>query len=278
NPVLAWVWTNPEVLQYQISGLRNAADLSWEFHYLTGEVACSAAPGIESTFSGPFYCFARDFSPEGVGASYALLEKTIEESGPFDGVLGFSQGAATAVGYLLEQKTAYPDEPLPFQFLVLCSPTIPLSGDLNYSQRIFGSLGPKDEALIRSAQDEQISQLSQAARTALTKFNSVIDVLSPITHETRKFYLDNSLSGIPCTLHPDLLPTRLPIPTLHVRGRNEPPAVRDCGMMIESFFDTTKQRVFEHTAGHDIPRTRPELGRIVSALEWVVAQSQLPTF
>lgn len=37
--------TNPEVLKYQISGLRKAADLSWEFYYLPGEVACSAAPG-----------------------------------------------------------------------------------------------------------------------------------------------------------------------------------------------------------------------------------------
>lgn len=234
--------------------------------------------GIEAAFSGPFYCFTRDFGPEGISASYALLKKTIEESGPFDGVLGFSQGAATIVGYLLEQKTAYPDEPLPIQFMILCSPTTPLSGDLDYSQQIFGSIGPEDEARIRSSNDAQISQLPEPARTALTAFNGVIDVASEVTREPRSFYLDHPLSEIPCVLHPSLLLTRLPIPTLHVRGKNEPPAMRDCSMMIESFCNTSKQRVFEHTAGHDIPRTRPEIGQMVSAMEWVVAQSQLPTF
>ncbi|KAJ5710505.1 hypothetical protein N7488_004661 [Penicillium malachiteum] len=270
--------TNSEVLEYQISGLRKGADLSWDFHCLTGEVACSPAPGIESVFPGPFYCYTREFDPEGVDASYALLEKTIEENGPFQGALGFSQGAATLVGYLLEQKTAYPDEPLPFQFMVICSPTTPLSGDLNYSQSIFGSLGPESESLIRSSQDAQILKLPEPARTAVTAFTGVIDVASEITREPRSFYLDHPISKIPSVFHPDLLATRLPIPTLHVRGANEPLAMRNCGMMIESFCDTNKQRVIEHTAGHDIPRAGPELGQMISAMEWIVAQSQLPTF
>ncbi|EPS29489.1 hypothetical protein PDE_04439 [Penicillium oxalicum 114-2] len=269
--------TNPEVLKYQISGLRKAADVSWDFHYLSGQVTCSAAPGIESVFPGPFYCYTREFDPEGVGASYALLEKSIEENGPFQGVLGFSQGAATIVGYLLEQKTAYPDEPLPFQFMVICSPTTPLSSDSNYSQGIFGSLGPESESYIRSSQDAKIQQLPEPARTAVTAFTSVIDVASQVTQEPRSFYLDHPMSKIPAVLHPDLLQTRLSIPALHVRGANEPSAMRNCGRMIESFCDTNKQRVVEHTAGHDIPRVGSELGRIISAMEWIVAQSQLPT-
>ncbi|KAJ5115818.1 hypothetical protein N7456_000166 [Penicillium angulare] len=270
--------TNSEVLEYQISGLRKAADLSWDFHYQSGEVVCSAAPGIESVFPGPFYCYTREFDPEGVSTSYAVLDKTIEENGPFEGALGFSQGAATIIGYLLEQKTAYPDEPLPFQFMIICSPTLPLSGDLDYSQEIFGSLGPEGESFIRSCQDAQILKLPEPARTAVTAFNGVIDAVSEITREPRGFYLDHPISKIPSVLLPNLLATRLSIPTLHVRGANEPFAMRNCGRMIESFCDTNKQRVIEHTAGHDVPRAGPELGQFISAMEWIVAQSQLPTF
>lgn len=162
--------------------------------------------------------------------------------------------------------------------MVICSPTIPLSSDVNYSQGIFGTLGPESESSIRSSQDAQILKLPEPARTAVTAFNSVIDAASEITREPRSFYLDHPISDIPSVLHPDLVETRLPIPALHVRGSNEPLAMRHCGMMIQSFCDTNKQRVIEHTAGHDIPRSGPELGQMVSAMEWIVSQSQLPTF
>jgi hypothetical protein len=295
--------TNTEVLEYQLSGLRKHADLSWDFHYLPGEVSCLPAPGkltlvdiscvhqlrmlthtslrfegIESVFSGPYFCFTHRFDPESVGASYALLEKAIFENGPFDGVLGFSQGAATIVGYLIEQATAYPDEPLPFQFMILCSPTIPLSDNLDYCQKIFGSIDPKDEAHIRSCEDEQYAQLSEPARTALSTFTNVIDSTASITHEPRSFYLDQPLSEIPCILHPELCTSRLDIPTLHIRGKNDLPALKDTGSLVQSFCNSGKQRVLEHTAGHDIPRGGPELRQMVSAMEWVVAQSELPTY
>ena len=162
--------------------------------------------------------------------------------------------------------------------MVICSPTVPLSSDLIYSQGIFGTLSPESETFIRSSQDAQILKLPEPARTAVTAFNGVIDVASEITREPRRFYLDHPMSKIPSVLHPDLLETRLSIPALHVRGENEPFAMRNCGMMIESFCNTKKQRVIEHTAGHDIPRAGPGLGQMISAMEWIVAQSQLPTF
>ncbi|KAJ5757118.1 uncharacterized protein N7511_007300 [Penicillium nucicola] len=270
--------TNPEVMQYQLSGLKKQADVSWEFHYLSGEVTCPPAPGIETIFPAPYFCYARNFDPESIGASYALLEKTIIEHGPFDGVLGFSQGAAIIAGYLIEYAITEPDEPLPFQFMVLFSPTIPLSDNSDYLQELFGSLDPKDEARIHSSEDDQIAQLSEPARSAISTLVNLLDSTVSITREPRSFYLDHPLSKIPCVLHPELCTARLPIPALHIRGKNDFSAIQDTSMLIQSFCNSGKQRVLEHTVGHDIPREGSELRQILTAMEWVVTQSQLPTY
>ncbi|OAG02911.1 uncharacterized protein CC84DRAFT_1178478 [Paraphaeosphaeria sporulosa] len=49
------------------------------------------------------------------------LETYIQMNGPFDRVLGFSQGAGLALTYLIRHKHLYPDVPLPFKLAVLFS-------------------------------------------------------------------------------------------------------------------------------------------------------------
>lgn len=206
------------------------------------------------------------------------MEETIAQHGPFDGAVGFSQGASILVAYLVEQKMAYPDKSLPFQFVILCSPTMPLATNPEYQQRLLGSLTSQDEAHIRSCRDEEIAQLPNEMSTTLKSLVSILDAVEPITHKPRSYYLDRPLLEIPSVLHPDVCEVRLALPALHVRGKTELPAIRDCGLLVQEFFDTGKQRLFEHTAGHDIPRSGPEVRQMLSAIEWVIAQSQLPTY
>lgn len=59
--------------------------------------------------------------------SKALLQlhTYIAEEGPFDGVIGFSQGAALAATYLIQQNRDHPDEPLPFRCAIFFSSSPP---------------------------------------------------------------------------------------------------------------------------------------------------------
>ncbi|KAJ5692440.1 hypothetical protein N7462_001863 [Penicillium macrosclerotiorum] len=270
--------TSPDVMKYQMSALARAADASWEFHYLGGEEACLPAPDIGGYFPEPYFCYSRNFDQESEDAAHALLEETISQKGPFDGAFGFSQGASILVSYLIEQKMAYPNNILPFQFVILCSVTVPLASSLEYHQLLLGSLTAQDEARIRSCRDEEIAQLPIETRTVIAFLVSVLDATETITHESRSYFLDRPLSKIPSMLHPDICDIRLELPVLHVRGKTELPAIRDSGFLVERFFKSGKQRVFEHTAGHDVPRSGPEARRMLSAMEWVIAQSQLPTY
>ncbi|KAJ5533541.1 hypothetical protein N7494_010093 [Penicillium frequentans] len=270
--------TGPDVMEYQLSALQRAADASWEFHYLCGEETCLPAPGIEKSFAEPYFCYSRHFDPESEDTAHALLEETIAQKGPFDGAIGFSQGAAILVAYLIEQEMSNSNNNHPFQFVIICSTTAPLAANTEYHQRLLDSLSPEDEARIRSCRDDDIAKLPNETCTAITSLVALLDDVEPITHQPRSFYLDRPLSDIPSMLHPDICDIRLALPVLHVRGKTELPALRDCGLLVERFFETRKQRVFEHTAGHDIPRSGPEARQMLSAIEWVIAQSQLPTY
>lgn len=240
--------------------------------------ALKCPEGVEKLSPGPFSCYNRLFDPGSQLKVHALIDETIQTDGPFDGAFGFSQGAAVIVSYLLEKRAAYPDEFLPFRFLILCSPVVPLASNADYCHRILGCLSQDDGSRIRSCQDKQISQLPEPARIAMTMLTSILDASKTITCEPRSFYLDRRLPDVPCPLHPDLCLTRLPIPSLHVRGMTDAPAFENCGLLIESFFDSPKLRVVEHKSGHDIPRSGPEVRQILRAMEWVITQSELPSW
>lgn len=121
--------------------------------------------GIGSTFPPPYYCWTRSFGAGSIDAAHALIEEAIDEHGPFDGVLGFSQGAAISVSFLLEHKTAYPDEPPPFRFAILYSPTIPCAADEAYCRSVLGTLSSVDQQRLRSGKDKEITQLPEPVRS-----------------------------------------------------------------------------------------------------------------
>src|SRR4051812_29511175 len=80
-------------------------DGSAKFEFLQGRVSCGAGPGISAVFEPPYFSFynwPRTFDPsddDSMHDAYALLEDTLAEQGPFDGLLGFSHGGTLAAGY-----------------------------------------------------------------------------------------------------------------------------------------------------------------------------------
>jgi hypothetical protein len=54
-----------------------------------------------SGFAPPYLAYYDYPAPENVGRAHGLIEESLETDGPFEGILGFSQGAGLAVSYLL---------------------------------------------------------------------------------------------------------------------------------------------------------------------------------
>jgi hypothetical protein len=52
---------------------------------------CRAAPELEMVYPGPYYQFFEQFSDADMQKAINVVEEVVEEEGPYDGVLGFSQ-------------------------------------------------------------------------------------------------------------------------------------------------------------------------------------------
>jgi hypothetical protein len=91
-----------------------------EMFFVEGEFECEPGLGVQGIYDGPFYSFydwSTSNAEEAPSAgsledAYSLIYQTIEDEGPFDGILGFSQGSATAYGFLAHHASKRPLDPL----------------------------------------------------------------------------------------------------------------------------------------------------------------------
>ena len=76
--------------------------------------------------------------------AYDLLSETIEEEGPFDGVLGFSHGGTLAAGFLAHHAKQHPYGDVPFRCAVFISSLPPFQIDdaeqLHFDDSLLGNI------------------------------------------------------------------------------------------------------------------------------------------
>lgn len=69
---------------------------SWyEFIFIDGGYTCNPAPGVEDFYSGPYLCWYNTPTTAKVTEAHGRISSVIENQGPFDAVMGFSQVCAT---------------------------------------------------------------------------------------------------------------------------------------------------------------------------------------
>ncbi|KAF4960433.1 hypothetical protein FSARC_10493 [Fusarium sarcochroum] len=139
--------TNSKMLEMQTSALRHqlAHSQSHNYEYVDGGEPNPPAPGLEAFISpdeGLAYYDQR--SAESVLTAVDDLSEYIAEEGPFDGVLGFSQGASLAAMIMVRARHANPP---PFQFAIFFCAGLPYSekalraGELKFL-RVEDTTGP----------------------------------------------------------------------------------------------------------------------------------------
>ena len=78
-----------------------------------------------------------------VYTAYTYLYEVIQKEGPFDGVIGFSQGAVISVALLLHHAQKHPDEPPDalFRFGIFFScPALPIEEEMDHDAEEWGDL------------------------------------------------------------------------------------------------------------------------------------------
>lgn len=105
-----------------------------EYVFLDGEIESSCVIGLEENTTGPYYRWSIGATCQEIKNIHDYVESVIEEEGPFDGVLGFSQGSSIAASLMLQHEINHPKDPPPFNFAILFSCFMVVSLDINYAK------------------------------------------------------------------------------------------------------------------------------------------------
>ncbi|KAL9107661.1 MAG: hypothetical protein Q9227_007468 [Pyrenula ochraceoflavens] len=100
------------------------------FDFFQGDFDCEPPPGVDQIYKGPYKTWYR---PHIDAASHRqakeLVLDIIENDGPFDAVMAFSQGAALISTMMLERRKSQPFAPLWFQLAIFICAGCPLVVD-----------------------------------------------------------------------------------------------------------------------------------------------------
>lgn len=202
------------------------------------------------------------------------LENIIEDEGPFDGIFGFSQGAALTLSYFYQQQAAA--NPLPVKFACLFSTAMPLSPDAGMGNSIISRL---------RALEYDITDRARACGEILTAAEQeFVDVLQQTVVEAA---LDNPLfpwsdmdiyrhgehDDIPRVMYSSLLSQKIQIPTIHVWGQNDWKYMIKMAETARSLCEESMARTVLHTGSHDIPKKPTEIKAVLRTIDWAMSRA-----
>jgi len=152
------VGSSCEILGAQMASLRRELDPSFELVFVDGPFEserdqvrqysdpfipklCPLIPsitGVPASQPGPFFSHTETYSPKHMAQAVSYLEGLLTDEKPFDGIFGFSQGAAIALSYCYQQQTA--SDTIAVKFSVLFSSVMPCSTDPTLGDAIISQL------------------------------------------------------------------------------------------------------------------------------------------
>ncbi|KPI45007.1 uncharacterized protein AB675_2443 [Cyphellophora attinorum] len=118
------VGTNGRILDSQTVAFRSLLPGNWEWHFVDG---------ISSIYDGPYSCYYIDPSPENIQNAMDLVHEVMDEEGPFDAVMAFSQGAALAASIILNHQLTHPFDPPLFRLAIFLCANLPFSWTPNHA-------------------------------------------------------------------------------------------------------------------------------------------------
>lgn len=210
-------------------------------------------------------------SPESIVQTETELEKLIANEGPFDGVLGYSGGAALAAEIIIRDAMKYPfklPDERPFRFAIFINGASPLRvfnlQDVDVTDEKFDACLMTDEAksmFMRPSalrHKDGVSDEDQADHKAMLALLNSCEgrILADGTP-----FVSNGRYGL-CRFDVRDGEPLIDIPTLHIRSTQEDRTDPHHGLHLVSLCDPDNLREYHHGNGHDFPRGRTEMKKI----------------
>lgn len=204
--------------------------------------------------------------------AHKKIDDFSKEYGPFDGILGFSLGAAMAISYILEHQRSKPGLQPPFSFAILFSPIFVASADHQCYEDLVNSILDAGHAKFREffpngnfgslldSSEERI--FSEYLSVVLSMHTSVGNILPNTRLDFLSF--EAHADNVPRLLHPEIYGPRIRIPTLHISGTKDSPAMAEQTRVAEGLYTPSLLQKYRHDGGHDIPFKKSDVQAIIS--------------
>jgi pimeloyl-ACP methyl ester carboxylesterase len=202
--------------------------------------------GIEDFFSEPYFCWYSLPTPAGLQAAFELLEETIEDEGPFDGVIAFSQGAAVGSSYILQCLKESPARS-PFKCAIFFCAAMPF--DLDSRPFTFN----QDERRFKWADTNELID-DKAILQAIPEPGAP-DYSGKF--ETTTSFLRRYPEGKQPQIH---------IPTVHIAGLDDGYWYPQ-SLGVRDMCNPLNRHFLEYRGGHEIPKDRNMTTKMVQVIQ-----------
>ncbi|KAK4662829.1 hypothetical protein QC763_602870 [Podospora pseudopauciseta] len=254
--------TSAYIFKSQTVALRAKLPKSYEFDFVDAPFHCAPAPGIKVLFDSSHYTWWPKATINGIKGAHKWLIDYIEENGPYDAVICFSQGCSLVSSFLIYHNLETPEEPLPFKAAIFICGGLPLGvlEDLNLP------ITEKAHAV-----NDATGALLKKKAGALIDLAKNLDKIKPgmglwddvngLLHDPSKMPDETDVFGIDFTAMPK--EAMIKIPTIHIYGAKDP---RWPSSVQLAYFCENKKE-YDHGGGHDIPRSTDVSIKIAKMLE-----------
>lgn len=232
---------------------RQLLDNTFEFDFVDAPYASTPATGVELFYAPPYYSFY-DPDLESIKKAHRWLLDYVDEHGPYDGVMNFSQGCALSSTLLLYHQKFHPDKPPPFKVAMFICGGIVLSAldDLGFVV---------SEEAKEIDEKSKVQLLSRASTEAILKdgSNRWGVGFDPLSQKDKSNIFGFNFENIPKD-------RMIQIPTVHVYGAKDPRY--PSSITLAQFCKASVRKTYDHGGGHDIPRTRDVNIAMAELVEW----------
>ncbi|GAQ42222.1 hypothetical protein AtubIFM57143_007878 [Aspergillus tubingensis] len=158
---------NAQVLEIQIAAITSSFP-EHEFVFAEGLEPCLPDPKVQSFLSGPYLCYYSCPTPTQMHEAFTLIREVMDEDGPFEGVIGFSQGAALAASMILQHQKDNPTAMPLFDLAIFLGASLPFDMDSSLALRSIVAMhhrpngypdGAGDDPLILQQYDPRTTNL-----------------------------------------------------------------------------------------------------------------------
>ncbi|KAL4862618.1 serine hydrolase FSH [Aspergillus spectabilis] len=231
--------TNSNILESQLAALRSRLSAQHSFDFIDAECPCHAAPGVAGIYPAPYLSWYERGSPEEVQSAHDYLISVLEDDGPYDGVIAFSEGAALAASLLLSDQSKFSEAR--FKIAILFNSVVPLVPVAELGQSLEEVVAEHVDSYHGLLSDGQQSTAEQAA------------------------CLDQALAFSPEGL------VKISIPTIHIVGAKD--SFKSSSEVVVNLCEPDLAQVLRHAGGHELPQAASLLDQCAEMIETAVVLS-----